>query len=139
MAIDIVEINQDRSELLQHVAEDVFDEKIDLDRLRKYMEEDGHILLVAVHDNIVIGQVLAVIHLHPDKATELYIDDLGVSPKFKRQGIATSLLKTLFALGKRKGCEEVWVATEPDNIEATGFYNSLNLSVRDAKVFEGEL
>lgn len=139
MAIDIVQIDQGCSERLQVVAEDVFDEKVDLDRLTKCVQDDSHILVVAVHENIVVGQVLAIVHLHPDKATELYIDDLGVSPKFHRQGIATSMLKTLFALGKRKGCEEIWVATEPDNIEAKGFYNSLNLSVRDAVVFEGEL
>lgn len=139
MAIDIVHINRDSSEQFPEVAEDVFDEKIDPDRLTKYAQEENHILLVAIHENIIIGQVLAVIHLHPDKATELYIDDLGVSPKFQRQGIASSMLRTLFALGKRRGCEEIWAATEPDNKEAKGFYNSLNLSMRSALVFEGEL
>lgn len=139
MTIDIVQINQDCSELLEVVAEDVFDEEIDLIRLTKYVQEDSHVFLVAVHENMVVGQVMAIVHLHPDKATELYIDDLGVSPDFQRQGIATSLLKTLFALGKRKGCQEIWVATEPGNAEAEGFYNSLNLSMQDARVFEGKL
>lgn len=139
MTIDIIEIDQDSTERLQEVAEDVFDEKIDPDRLTKLAQEDSHILIVAIHENIVIGQVMAIIHLHPDKATELYIDDLGVSPEFKRQGIATSMLKAMFALGKQKGCEGIWVATEPDNIEANEFYNSLNLSVQDALVFERKL
>ncbi len=49
------------------------------------------------------------------------------------------MLKVLFALGKRKGCEGVWVAAEPTNIEANELYNSLNLSVQNALVFEGEL
>jgi hypothetical protein len=37
------------------------------------------------------------------------------------------------------GCEEVWVAAEPDNEPAKKFYKSLNLSTRKTIIFEGDL
>jgi len=49
------------------------------------------------------------------------------------------MLNELYAIGKIRGCEEIWVATEPENEQAKGFYASMNLSVRAALVFEGEL
>lgn len=139
MAIDIVHLNQDNSEFLGSVAEDVFDENINFDYLAKYVTEENHIMLVALHEEVVIGQVISVIHRHPDKPTELYVDDLGVSPKFQRQGVATLMLKELLLIARERGCKEIWVATEPDNEQAKGFYSSLNLSTRTALIFEGDL
>ncbi|WP_246672618.1 MULTISPECIES: GNAT family N-acetyltransferase [unclassified Mesorhizobium] len=64
---------------------------------------------------MTVGQCAAIIHRHPDKATELYIDEVGVSPAFQRQGIARKMLDAMFAIGRENGCEEAWVGTEPDN------------------------
>ena len=65
---------------------------------------------------------MAVIHYHPDKPTELYIDELGVSPAWQRQGIGHRLLEAMLELGKAQGCEEVWVGTEPENDAANALY-----------------
>jgi hypothetical protein len=43
---------------------------------------------VALFDDMVVGQCAAVIHRHPDKVSELYIDEVGVAPAFQRQDIA---------------------------------------------------
>ena len=107
--------------------------------MAKYVTEESHIMLIALHKNVVIGQVLSVIHRHPDKSTELYVDDLGVSPKFQRQGIATLMFKELLLLARERGCKEIWMTTEPDNEQAKGFYSSLNLGARAALIFEGDL
>ncbi len=66
----------------------------------------------------------AVIHRHPDKPTELYIDEVGVAPSFQRRGIARRLLSEMLALGKALGCEEAWVGTEHDNHPARSLYQS---------------
>ncbi|MGX9179430.1 GNAT family N-acetyltransferase [Mesorhizobium sp. BHbdii] len=70
-------------------------------------------MIVAVADGVV-GQCAAVIHRHPDKVSELHIDEVGVSPAFLRQGIATKMLDAMFEFGRELGCEEAWVGTEPD-------------------------
>ncbi|MEO5759118.1 MAG: GNAT family N-acetyltransferase [Mesorhizobium sp.] len=75
-------------------------------------------------DGVVVGQCAAVIHRHPDKASELYIDEVGVSPAFQRQGIARQMLDAIFTIGREHGCEEAWVGTEPDNLPARALYES---------------
>lgn len=139
MTVEIIQLNESNIDILNNLDEDIFDEKIVPQRLSALLSEPHQILLVAVIEGVVVGQVLAVIHRHPDKPTELYIDDLAVSEKVQRRGIATRLLEELFLIGISKGCEEVWVATEPDNEPAKKFYRSLNLSTRTAVVFEGNL
>ena len=139
MAIEIIQLSESNMDVLNNYDEDIFDEKIDTYRLAAMLKERNNILLVAVNEGVVIGQVLGVIHRHPDKPTELYIDDLGVSEKFQRRGVATRLIEQLYIIGIDRGCEEVWVATEPENEPAIKFYESLNLAARKVIVFEGNL
>lgn len=124
MQIEIRRLTPDDAAILNRVAEDVFDEPVDPKRLAAYLAEPGHIMLVALAGNEVVGQCAAVIHRHPDKATELYIDEVGVTPAFQRQGIARRMLDDILALGKAAGCEEAWVGTEVDNQPARGLYES---------------
>lgn len=139
MGIEIIQLNVGNANLLQNLDEEIFDEKIDFERLAVYLKELNHIMIVAVSENVVVGQVLGVIHRHPDKPTELYIDDLAVSEKLRRKGIATQMLEKVISIGTKQGCEEIWVATEPDNEPAIEFYKSLNLAKRTVVVFEGLL
>jgi ribosomal protein S18 acetylase RimI-like enzyme len=85
--------------LVMQVAEDVFDEPVRPDRLAAYLRESGHFMIVALADGLVVGQCAAVIHRHPDKVSELYIDEVGVSPAFQRQGIAQNMFDAMFAIG----------------------------------------
>jgi len=139
MATEIIQLSESNMDVLNNYDEDIFDEKIDTHRLAAMLKERNNILLVAVNEGVVIGQVLAVIHRHPDKPTELYIDDLGVSEKFQRRGVATRLIEQLYSIGMDRGCEEIWVATEPENEPAIKFYDSLKLAARKVIVFEGNL
>jgi ribosomal protein S18 acetylase RimI-like enzyme len=108
--------------LLDCVAVDVFDEPVRADRLAAYLADPGHMLLVAVAGGQVIGQCAGVIHRHPDKPTELYVDEVGVTPAWQRRGVATAMMVELFRLGRRRGCEEAWVGTNADNAPAQALY-----------------
>ena len=125
MSIEIRRLLPGDDVLLDHVAEEVFDSPIDPGRLAAYLAAADHLMIVALSDRLVVGQCAAVIHRHPDKPTELYIDEVGVSPAFQRQGIARSMLEAMFALGRQHGCEEAWVGTEPDNAGAQALYENL--------------
>ena len=73
--------------ILDRIAVDVFDEPVDRTRLAAYLTEPGHFMFVATTGGEVVGQCAAVIHRHPDKVTELYIDEVGAetsSADFKR-------------------------------------------------------
>ena len=122
--VEIKRLNPGDASILDRVAEDVFDEPINKKRLAAYLREPNHFLFVAICEGVVVAQAAAVIHRHPDKVTELYIDEVGVAAEFRRQGIAKMLLKVLFKLGREEGCEEAWVGTEHDNVPAKRLYES---------------
>jgi ribosomal protein S18 acetylase RimI-like enzyme len=110
--------------LFARIADDVFDEPVQAARLAAYLAAPDHHLVVAIHDAVIVGQLAAVIHRHPDQATELYIDNLGVAPTFQRRGVARRLLDTMLALGRERGCEKAWVGTELDNVPARRLYEA---------------
>ena len=120
--------------ILDRVAADVFDEAIDPARVAAYLAEPGHLMLVALVDGEVVGQCAAVIHRHPDKPTEIYVDEVGVTPALHRRGIAGRMLDEMLALGRALGCEMAWVGTELDNTAARGLYQSRGPSSSDSFV-----
>src|SRR5205085_1985410 len=98
MEIEIRRLGPDDAAILDRVATHVFDEPVDSKRVTAYLAEPGHLMIVALSDGEVVGQVAAVIHRHPDKPTELYIDEVGVAPTLHRQGIARKMLDEIFSL-----------------------------------------
>ena len=110
------------AELFDRVAEEVFDEAVDPARLAAYLSTPGHHMIVALDRGTIVGQVAAVAHRHPDKPTELYIDEVGVAAGYRRRGIARRMLAAMLAHGRAIGCEEAWVGTEPDNLPAKALY-----------------
>jgi len=124
MNVEIRRLYPGDDALVKRIAEDVFDEPVRADRLSAYLASPGHMMIVALADGVVVGQCAAVIHRHPDKVTELYIDEVGVSPAFQRQGIARKMLDAMFTLGREQGCGEAWVGTEPDNVAARSLYET---------------
>lgn len=122
MTVEIRLVTAADAALFDRVAEEVFDEPIDPERLKAYLAQPGHPMVVALADGEMIGQVAAVIHRHPDKPTELYIDEVGVTPAWQRRGVAQQMLEAMFACGRALGCEEAWVGTEPDNLPARRLY-----------------
>ncbi len=139
MQIKIKRLQSGDESIFARVAADVFDEAINAARLAAYLAEPGHFMIVALREDEVVGQVAAVIHRHPDKPAELYIDNLGVTPVLHRQGIARSLLDEIFALGKGLGCGEAWVGVEPDNRPARGFYESFGQSAEPFVMYVYEI
>jgi aminoglycoside 6'-N-acetyltransferase I len=122
MDVQIIRVGAAQADLLDRVAEDVFDDRIDLARLAHYLRDPSHLMVVATFNGEVIGQARGVVHRHPDAPTELYIDNLGVTPDHKREGIATRLLDDLTDWARSLGCEEAWVGTEVDNEAARALY-----------------
>src|SRR4051812_45861398 len=122
MAFSLKRLAVDDEPSLAPIAPDVFDEPIDTARLAAYLREPGHLMVLAFEGDLVVGQCAGVIHRHPDKATELYVDEVGTASTHRRQGIARAMLAELFAWGRELGCEEAWLGTELDNDAANALY-----------------
>jgi ribosomal protein S18 acetylase RimI-like enzyme len=121
--------------VFDNIAPDVFDEPIHPERLRTYLGVTGHLMLLAVEDGLVVGQCAAVVHHHPDKLDELYIDEVGTASTHLRQGIATAMMAEMFAWGRELGCEDAWLGTELDNDAANGLYTGIKKAPGDRMMF----
>ena len=122
MAIELKRMQPGDELDFSEVAPDVFDEPVHPERLEAYLLEPGHLMILAFDDGVVVGQCAAVIHRHPDKVTELYVDEVGTASTHLRQGIATRMVEAMFAWARELGCREAWLGTELDNHAANALY-----------------
>ena len=107
---------------LQHVDDDIFDAEIHAERLAAFLADPGHLMVCAFSGGVAIGQARGILNRQPDMASSLYIDNLGVAPSRRREGIAGRLLDELVAWGRENDCASAWVATELDNEGARALY-----------------
>ena len=139
MSITCRRVGPDDAALLARIADDVFDEPVRPDRLAAYLAAPGHLMVLAFDGDLVVGQCAGVVHHHPDKVSELYIDEVGTASAYLRQGIATSMLAELFAWGRELGCVEAWLGTELDNYAANGLYRRFEGEEDTIKYYEFKL
>ncbi len=132
---DIVRATAANLALLDNVAEDVFDEPIDVARREERANTPGHLMVLALVEGEVVGMCTAMVHHHADKADDLYIDEVGVAPPFQRQGIARSMIQEMLRWGAELGCAEAWLGTEADNTPARRLYESLSPDEADEGVY----
>lgn len=122
-------------ELLENVAAGVFDQPICAERLTRYLENPANWLGVAHADGQVIGQVMCVVHDHPDKPTELYLDEIGTADNWRRRGAAQCLMQAVFERADANAIEEIWLGTEPDNLPARALYEKTGATGEAALIF----
>lgn len=120
--------------MLHAAAADVFD-AVDATKAQIFLRDPRNILIVAVADGIIIGQLQAVLHTHLDAPADLFIDNLGVAPGWRRRGIARRLIALATEAGRRAGADEAWVLTEADNVAAQATYAATGASVREVAMF----
>lgn len=138
MAVEIHLMQPGDEHLLERMAPEVFDHPLDAAHLGHFLAGPERYLIVARTNGLVVGQLTAYRHVHPDRRPDsLYIDELGVSPAWQRRGIATALIGRLRALLEQSGCKVAWVATEGDNVPARSLYATVAVkSDDDVVVFE---
>lgn len=139
MAIELKRMQPGDELAFSQITSDVFDEPIHPERLAAYLREPGHLMILAFDDGVVVGQCAGVIHRHPDKVTELYVDEVGTASTHLRQGIATRMVEAMFAWARELGCREAWLGTELDNLEANGLYRKLRGKPDQIAYYEFEL
>jgi ribosomal protein S18 acetylase RimI-like enzyme len=139
VSITVWRMAPDDAAAFARIAEGVFDQPIDPVRLRDYLATPGHLLVLAFDGDLIVGQCAGVLHRHPDKVTELYIDEVGTGDNYLRRGVASLMLGELFAWGRELGCAEAWLGTELDNEAANGFYRRWGGAEDTIKYYEFKL
>lgn len=80
------------AQVLDQVAEGVFDNKVNPHWTAEFLADPRHHLAVALIGDRVVGMASAVHYIHPDKPSELWINEVGVAPPYQGQGIGKRLL-----------------------------------------------
>lgn len=124
MDIEIRLLRNDDLSVLDRVADGVFDGPVQERFAREFLEDRRHHLVVAIDHGVVVGMASAVDYVHPDKAPQLWINEVGAAPTHQRRGIGRRLVDALLAHGRALGCTEAWLGTEEDNAAARRLYES---------------
>ena len=122
MTIAVRLLGSDEADVLDNVAPDVFDHQIHPRWCPEFFADPRHHLVVALDGDLVVGMASGVHYVHPDKAPELWINEVAVAPTHHGQGIGTRLVTTLVQHGATLGCGEAWVLTSPANEPARRMY-----------------
>jgi ribosomal protein S18 acetylase RimI-like enzyme len=112
--------DEDRVVAAQHL----FDAPADGQATRRFLATEGHHLLVAYIDGVAAGFVSGVEMTHPDKGTEMLVYELAVDERYRRRGVARSLLEELKSIASGRGCYGMWVLTDDSNEAALATYSS---------------
>lgn len=110
--------------IFAHVARGVFDHDINRKSTLEFLGDPRHHMAVALENGIVVGMASAVHYIHPDKAPELWINEVGVAKSHRRRRIGSKLIARLLEIGRELGCVEAWVLTEQTNAAAIRLYSS---------------
>lgn len=122
MALTIRELRDGDEAVLERVAHGVFDRCVQHHWLRDFLRDPAHHLIVAIEDDVVVGMISAVVFLHPDKAPQLWINEIGVGSAHQRRGIGRALVDETLALGRALRCTCAWLGSEPENFTAHRLY-----------------
>jgi ribosomal protein S18 acetylase RimI-like enzyme len=125
MNVQVRVLGPDDKGVLMNVAPDVFDGPIDPILTSEFLHDPRHHIVVAIHDDVVVGFASAVHYVHPDKAPQLWINEVAVAPPYQRRGLAQAMLRLLFDVGRSHRCTVAWVLTDRTNAAAMALYASL--------------
>jgi ribosomal protein S18 acetylase RimI-like enzyme len=123
MPLEIRLLGPDDESVLLRVADGVFDNPVNARWTHEFLNDARHHLAVAIQSDCVVGMTSAVHYVHPDKAPQLFINEVAVAPSHQSQGIGRQLLALMLAHGRTLGCTEAWVGTEETNTHARRLYS----------------
>jgi len=122
-AAEIVRLQ--RPEQLERIAADVFDGPVKQEFLTPFLTCPRHVMFLAIEQGLVVGMISGVEYFHPDKAPQLFINEVGVGLAYRRRGLGKSLSLAMIEEAEFRKCTYVWLGTEPDNISANKLYSSI--------------
>ncbi len=125
MSFDIQLLNSENIPLLERIGPEVFDNAIDMQQLQAFINDDRHIMFIAMDDDTVVGMASAVEYFHPDKQPQLWINEVGVASTHRNLGIGRNLVTELLNIAEDRGCVFAWLGTDTDNMAAQACFESV--------------
>lgn len=133
--VSIHRLGREDLAVLDSLGDCALDHPLQRDLAACYLRDPDKLLLVAMRDGVVIGAGSAIASVHPDKALQLFINEIGVAASCRGQGIGTKLLQGLLERGRLMGCIEARATAEEDNRSARALYEAVRGRQRFARAF----
>jgi aminoglycoside 3-N-acetyltransferase I len=107
----------------------LFDDPPQPEFVTRFLGSPGHHLLFAFDEaGRPVGFISGVELTHPDKGTEMFVNELGVDEAARNRGVGTSLVEALGVIARDAGCYGMWVISELDNAAAYATYRRAGAS-----------
>ena len=113
-------------DLLLSVRDGLFDNPVDPVQAAAFLADPLHDLVLAFDGAEAVGFASGTVLLHPDKPPAFFGNEVGVREGWQRRGIGRAVTGRLFDLARARGCQGIWLGTEPDNAAALALYRSLD-------------
>ncbi|TGL57856.1 AAC(3)-I family aminoglycoside N-acetyltransferase [Leptospira ognonensis] len=96
--------------------------------LQSLLEKSHFIALTAMLEEEVVGGLVAyILEKYEQERSEIYIYDLAVAERFRRQGIARSLILNLKEMAREMGAYVIFVQADRQDEPAILLYRSLGI------------
>lgn len=96
------------------------------DYLGKLLAREHFIALVALKQGEVVGGLTAYeLHKFEQERSEIYIYDLAILTEYRRQGIATALIRELKTIASDRGAYVIFVQADYGDDPAIALYTKL--------------
>lgn len=125
--------------ILLRAGTDVFDNPIDPDLARAYLEHPDYLIALALDGEAVVGMATGLFYFHPDKPRDFWVNEVGVAQSHHRRGIGKAVTKALLDAARARGATYAWVGTESDNVPAKALYKALGGQGQDMAYYEFDL
>lgn len=94
--------------------------------VERLLTSDTFIALVAMDGDAVVGGIAAYeLQKFERERSEIYIYDLAVDERYRRQGIATALIEKLREVARERGTYVIFVQADPPDDPAVALYTKL--------------
>lgn len=135
MIITEISINDQLDAIVADINQASWDEAneistYDVDSLKAYLKREDTIFITcyeaADEGTVLLGMASSRVELKPYKKTRwLYVDEVDVCTDHRKKGAGAKMMQALLDIAQSRGCEELWLGTEVDNIAANALYQSL--------------
>jgi len=129
----VVQQTDDLNGLVTQINEADWDEGneiclYDVESLQGYLSRQDTFFIIASSNDrqILMGMASGRVEVKPYKNEQwLYVDEVDVCVDHRKKGVGKALMRQCFELARQANCEEVWLGTEVDNLEANALYRAL--------------
>jgi ribosomal protein S18 acetylase RimI-like enzyme len=96
-----------------------------LGSLTEFLADDRNIYLTVHADGRLAGALHAIGYVHPGGQRYVYVDEVDTDEAFRRQGVASAMLKAAREIARGMGAHAVWLGADNGNDAAHALYRSL--------------